>query len=197
MAILEHLPTALTSLNRNLGDYTLAYSDEIVANWFYPVTATFDDTGAVLAKFIVARDLSAIYRADDDIEAVLIFGSAQPMLNCETYQYPDDGEMEIVILPLVDVVSGAGLTLAPGGASKLIALLPWEFAHAIQANSSDPAIITVNEAGEIKAVAAGTATLSGTLTVDDGRKEFELEITVAKEGETAEAALEIDEEAVG
>jgi len=199
-AILDHLPTAATSLNHNLGAYTIAYSEEVVAGWFYPVTATFDDTGAVLAKFIIARDLSAVYRVDDDIEPTLIFGSAQPMLDYETYVYPDAGEEtdgEPVLVNLVDVISEAGLTLEPGGASKLAAVLPWDFDCALEAKSSDPSIVAVNAAGELKAVAAGSAFISGTLTVDDGSRLFEFEITVAKEGETAEAVLEIDEEAVG
>lgn len=37
--------------------------------------ATFDDTGVVLAKFLIAKDLSAVYRVDDDIDPFLIFGS--------------------------------------------------------------------------------------------------------------------------
>ena len=77
-ALLEHLPTAATSLNHNLGDYTITCGEERIEESFYPMEAVFDDTGAVLAKFLAARDLSAVYRVDDDIEPVLIFGSAQP-----------------------------------------------------------------------------------------------------------------------
>ena len=200
-AILDFLPTAATSLNHSLGAYTVTYSEEVVADWFYPVEAAFDDTGVVLAKFIIARDLSAVYRVDDDIEPALIFGSAQPMLDWEYYVYPEieeeDAEWEPVLVSLADVVSEAGLTLEPGGASKLLAALPWALDYAIEAKSSDSSIVTVNGAGEIRAVAAGTAAISGTLTVDDGVKAFEIEITVAKEGEAVEVVAEPVEEAAG
>jgi hypothetical protein len=202
-AILDHLPTAATSLNHNNGAYTMVYSDEVVFNWFYPVTATFDDTDAALAKFIIAKDLSAVYRVDDDIDPVLIFGSAQPMIDYESYVYPDADEEtdegtdgEPIAVPLVDVISEAGLTLEPGGTSKLTAVLPWAFDYAIEAESSDTSIVTVSGA-EIKATAAGMATISGTLTVDDGNKEFEFEISVGGEGEAIEAEPEPEEEAVG
>jgi len=191
--ILDHLPTAATSLNHNLGAYTMTYSEEVIAGWFYPVEATFDDTGAALAKFIIARDLSAVYRVDDDIEPTLLFGSSQPMLDYENYIYPDVDEEtdegtdgEPIAVPLVGVISEAGLMLEPGGTSRLTAVLPWDFDYTIGAKSSDPSIVTVNGAGELTAIAAGTAAISGTLAVDGGSKAFELEITVAKEGEAAE-----------
>ncbi len=76
-AIIEFLPTAATSLNHNVGEYTIEYPDEEIEG-FYPVLAVFDDTGVVLAKFLVAHDLSSVYRADDDIEPVLIFGTEKP-----------------------------------------------------------------------------------------------------------------------
>jgi len=200
-AILDHLPTAATSLNYNLGAYTMAYSEEVIADWFYPVEATFNDTGVTLAKFIIARDLSAVYRVDDDIEPALIFGSVQPMMDYEYYIYPEiegeDAEDEPILVSLVDVISEAGLTLEPGGASKLLAVLPWDFSYAIEAHSSGPSIVTVSAAGEIKAVAAGAATISGTLTMDGGVKEFELEITVIKEGEAAEAVAVPAEDPAG
>ncbi len=74
-SILEFLPTPATSLNRNVGDYTVNFSDELDDDGFYPVEVTFDDTGEVLAKFLIAEDAGQIFRVDDDIEPVLIFGS--------------------------------------------------------------------------------------------------------------------------
>ncbi|MCL2106948.1 MAG: Ig-like domain-containing protein [Oscillospiraceae bacterium] len=199
-AILDHLPTAATSLNHNLGAYKMTYSEEVIANWFYPVTATFDDTDAVLAKFIIAKDLSAVYRVDDDIDPVLIFGSTQTMLDYESYVYPDADEEtdgEPIAVPLVDVISEAGLMLEPGSTSKLIVVLPWDFDCAIETASSNASVVTVNAAGEIKAVAAGTATISGTITVDDGSKVFEIEVSVRGEGGDAEAVEALAEEAAG
>ena len=90
-------------------------------------------------------------------------------------------------MSLVNVISEAGLTLEPGGTSKLLAALPWEFDYTIEASSSYPSIFTVSADGAIQAVGAGCANLSGTLTVDDGVKLFEIEITVAKEGTALEA----------
>lgn len=91
-AIIDHLPTAATSLNHNNGAYTLKYPDELLADWFYPVQAVFDDSGAVLAKFLIAKDLSAVYRADDDIEPVLIFGEAHPTIDPVNILSGDDGD---------------------------------------------------------------------------------------------------------
>lgn len=78
-ALLEYLPTATTSLNSNNGPYSFQYPEESDGDQFFPVQAVFDDTGAVLAKFLIAGDLSAVYRADDDIEPVLIFGKDDGM----------------------------------------------------------------------------------------------------------------------
>lgn len=75
-AILEHLPTAATSLNSNNGAYTINVFDASAFNWFYLVEAVFDDSGVVLAKFLVAKDLSSVFRVDDDIEPIIIYGFA-------------------------------------------------------------------------------------------------------------------------
>ena len=61
IALLENLPTAATSLNSTSGTYTIQYPEESVLNYFYPVTATFDDTGAILTSYLVTDDLSAVW----------------------------------------------------------------------------------------------------------------------------------------
>ncbi|MGX8701230.1 Ig-like domain-containing protein [Caproiciproducens sp.] len=201
-AILDHLPTAATSLNHNNGEYTLQYPESLVSGWFYPVSATFNDTGAVLAKFIVAKDLSAVYRVDDDIDPVLIFGSAQPMLSARIAPAPNDGSSEAQgaqsapspeqkdaeaesadpgdELPLVSVTLQNSALLTPGESDKLIAVLPWELPYTLTAKSSKPEVATVDETGAVKAVAPGETTLSGTLTADDGEKPFEITLTVTE-----------------
>jgi hypothetical protein len=192
-AIIEHLPTAATSLNSNLGAYTVNYPDSLIADWFYLVEATFDDTGAVLAKFLIAKDLSAVFRADDDIEPILIFGSAQPMMDAEIYVFteyeeigePDENE-EIAetlldLFPVVSVETENGVSMAVGASEKLIAFLPWELSYTITAKSSNDNIVAVNTNGVITAVAEGEAVISGIIEIEDGAKEFTIEISVTNE----------------
>ena len=83
-ALLEFLPTAATSLSSTGGAYTLMFSEDLIGERFLPVKAVLGDTGAVLAKFLIAEDMSAVYRVDDDTQATLIFGDAQPMPDAET-----------------------------------------------------------------------------------------------------------------
>lgn len=191
-AILEHLPSAATSLNSNLGAYTIHYPEALVSDWFYPVEATFDDSGAVLAKFLVAKDLSAVFRVDDDIEPVLIFGSAQPMMDAQindwqTYNEVDSAEGEstgspsLEPLPIVSVELEDGVEIQVGSSSLLNASLPWELPYSITAQSNDKAVATVDANGAVKAIAPGEATISGTITVEDGVKEFSIDIFVANE----------------
>ncbi|AET67886.1 Ig-like domain-containing protein [Desulfosporosinus orientis DSM 765] len=206
IAILDHLPAAVTSLNSNNGAYTIQYPTELVANWFYPVEATFDDNGVVLAKFLIAKDLSAVYRADDDIDPVLIFGSAQPMMDAEIYQYEntsdelskdedtsaglsedknmtDEQSEDIiegsdVLLPVVSVEMTDGIFLPVDAKSQLVAVMPWKLNYTLMAKSSDPSIVTVDESGAVTAVAVGEATISGTISVDDGQKDFSIDVLV-------------------
>ncbi|MDR1558211.1 MAG: Ig-like domain-containing protein [Clostridiales bacterium] len=189
-AIIEHLPTAATSLNSNLGAYTVNYPDALVADWFYIVEAVFDDSGAVLAKFAIAKDLSAVFRIDDDIEPILIFGSAQPMMDAETYIYPEYeyfeeigedesiGERPFEPSPVAAVGLEDGVTMVAGSTNQLIASLPWELPHYITAESTDETVAVVDENGVVTAIAAGEATIFGTLSIEDGVKEFSIEIFV-------------------
>ncbi|MDY0235372.1 MAG: hypothetical protein RBR71_05060 [Gudongella sp.] len=191
-AILDHLPTAATSLNSNNGAYTIQYPDALVSDWFYPVEVTFDDNGVALAKFIIAKDLSAVYRVDEDIDPVLIFGSAQPMLDCETIQYnnidleetDEDGayiEESYEMLPLVSVVLEDGIALLPRTTTELHPTMPWEVPYTLTVESSDISVITVDENSIVTAISEGEATLSGTLYIDDGQKDFSIDLIVSGE----------------
>lgn len=191
IAILEHLPTVATSLNHNNGAYTVQYPDALVSDWFYPVQAVFEDSGEVLAKFLIAKDLSAVYRVDDGIDPVLIFGSAQPMLNAETMPFRDEmpegeeiAEWANEPMPIVGAEIADGVYLAPGQESRLTVTMPWELPYTLIAESSDPSVAEVNEKGVIKGVSAGEATISGTIEVDDGKKKFSIKVLVGKEKET-------------
>ena len=114
-AILDYLPTAATSLNSLNGAYTIHYPEQLVNNWFYPVQATFDDSGQALEKFVMKKNLSAVYRVDDDIKPVLIYGSAQLMLDAKTDLLSKKStEPNQKTLPLVSVVLDGGTCLVAG-----------------------------------------------------------------------------------
>ncbi len=197
IAILDHLPAAATSLNQNNGAYTIQYPEELIADWFYPVQAVFDDNSAVLAKFLIAKDLSAVYRADDDIEPALIFGSAQPMLDAETIPFreeEDEGSEEIPEWadqpqPLVRAELEGGVNLSVGQESRLTVMMPWKLPYTLTTESSDKSVVDVDDNGMVKAVSEGQATISGTITVDDGKKEFSIEVSVESDRETEQAEI--------
>lgn len=192
LAILDHLPTAATSLNHELGAYTIVYPEELIDDWFYPVEAVFDDTGVVLAKFLIAKDLSAVYRVDDDIEPALIFGTAQPMLDAVVLvEYSDDIESEeeapeIVYyekhLITVELVQGTAFTV--GSISPLAAYIPGQLPYEIEAYSSDPDIITVDEDGVAEAFSVGEAEIYGTIRVFDGQRDFSIHLYVEEDYES-------------
>lgn len=190
--LVRYLPTVATSLNSNLGAYTLNHPESLVSGWFYPIDATFNDSGEYLAKFIVAKDLSAVFRVDDDIEPVLIYGSAQPMMDAEVWPEFDDedeegsgeepaAEISYDPYPLVSVGVDNGTFLTVGESDALLVNLPWELPFTLKARSADTSIVDVDENGVITVVAPGETSIIGTLTVEDGVKEFEININVLDE----------------
>ena len=190
--LVRYLPTATTSLNSNLGAYTVNYPESLVSDWFYPIDATFDDSGEYLAKFLVAKDLSAVFRVDDDIEPVLIYGSAQPMMDAEVWPEFDDeyyedsedepaGEISYDLYPLVSVGADNGTFLTVGESTTLLVNQPWDLPFTLEAGSADTAIADVDENGVITGVAPGETSIIGTLTIEDAVKEFEIIINVLDE----------------
>ena len=190
--LVRYLPTAATSLNSNLGAYTLNYPESLVSDWFYPIDATFDDSGEYLAKFLVAKDLSAVFRVDDDIEPVLIYGSAQPMMDAEVWPEFDDeyyedsedepaGEISYDLYPLVSVGADNGTFLTVGESTTLLVNQPWDLPFTLEAGSADASIADVNANGVITGVAPGETSIIGTLTIEDAVKEFEIIINVLDE----------------
>ena len=195
--LVRYLPADATGLNTDLGAYTLNYPESLVSGWFYPIDATFDDSGEYLAKFIVAKDLSAVFRVDDDIEPVLIYGSAKPMMDAETWPEFDDedyegsedepmGELIYDMEPLVSVGADNGTFLTVGESTTLLANLPWDLPFTLKAGSADTSIADVDENGVITAVTTGETSITGTLTVEDGVKEFEIIINVFDEEPTVD-----------
>lgn len=195
--LVRYLPTDATGLNTDLGAYTLNYPESLVSGWFYPLDATFDDTGECLAKFIVAKDLSAVFRVDNGMEPVLIYGSAQPMMDAETWPEFDDEDNEGSVdepaeeisyepYPLVSVGADNGTFLTVGESTALLANLPWDLPFTLEASSADTSIADVDENGVITAVTPGETSIIGTLTVEDGVKEFEIIINVFGEEGTGD-----------
>lgn len=195
--LVRYLPTDATGLNTDLGAYTLNYPESLVSGWFYPLDATFDDTGECLAKFIVAKDLSAVFRVDNGMEPVLIYGSAQPMMDAETWPEFDDEDNEGSVdepaeeisyepYPLVSVGADNGTFLTVGESTMLLANLPWDLPFTLEASSADTSIADVDENGVITAVTPGETSIIGTLTVEDGVKEFEIIINVFGEEGTGD-----------
>ena len=195
--LVRYLPTDATGLNTDLGAYTLNYPESLVSGWFYPLDATFDDSGECLAKFIVAKDLSAVFRVDDDMEPVRIYGSAQPMMDGETWPEFDDEvnegsvdepavEISYDPYPLVSVGADNGTFLTVGESTALLANLPWDLPFTLEASSADTSIADVDENGVITAVTPGETSIIGTLTVEDGVKEFEIIINVFGEEGTGD-----------
>ena len=195
--LVRYLPTDATGLNTDLGAYTLNYPESLVSGWFYPLDATFDDTGECLAKFIVAKDLSAVFRVDNGMEPVLIYGSAQPMMDAETWPEFDDEvnegsvdepaeEISYEPYPLVSVGADNGTFLTVGESTMLLANLPWDLPFTLEASSADTSIADVDENGVITAVTPGETSIIGTLTVEDGVKEFEIIINVFGEEGTGD-----------
>ncbi len=199
VAILEHLPTALTSLNHNNGEYTVGFPDAQIADWFYSVEAVFNDSGAVLAEFLIAKDLSAVFRVDADIEPIMIYGSAQPMMDAyvmeqipisvdegsegggvESQDYTDDGP-EYEPRLLVEVSLADGVYLTPGATSALTAIIPADLPYTITARSSDESVITVDAHGTVTAIAAGESVIDCEITCEDGVAYIGLVVEVGAE----------------
>jgi hypothetical protein len=199
VSILEHLPTAATSLNHNNGEYTINFPDALISDWFYPAEAVFNDSGATLAKFLIAKDLSAVFRADDDIEPVLIYGSAQPMMDAyvmdtqfEENDAKEPQEGEAVSAPnceprmLVSVMLPNSAVMQIGATDTLEAVIPGDLPYAITAESQDNTIVTVDESGVVTAIAEGETVIDCVVTCEDGAANIGLAVTVVSELEVEE-----------
>lgn len=181
--ILGFLPTAATSLNSSLGAYTIHYPNALISDWFYSVEAVFDDSGAVLAKFLIAKDLSAVFRTDDDIEPVMIFGSAQPMMDAYVMEAVggsyaegsgEDGngsaqdDTDYEPRQLVSVTLDYGAYMTPGTSGKLMAVIPADLPYTLTAKSLDEGVAVVDENGVVTAVGEGETEIQCVVTCEDG-----------------------------
>jgi hypothetical protein len=192
VAILEHLPTAATSLNHNNGEYTINFPDALISDWFYSVDATFNDSGETLAKFLIAKDLSAVFRVDDDIEPVMIYGTAQNMMEgyvMEPVYYDEDSEEDGPMYEprtLVNLYLPGGVYMKPGATDTLKATIPYDLPYTIAASSEDESILTVDEDGNVTAVSVGETVINCTITCEDGVSMIGLVVHVTDEIEDSD-----------
>lgn len=189
VALLEHLPAAATSLNRNFGAYTINYPEDSLMDYFYQVTATLDDTGAKLAEYLFCSDLSAVWRLDtEDGLPALIYGTSQDMLDRTVYPQTEDssgdnvnGETDPAAVPLLGVVLEGGTNLKQGTSARLKLDSPYPFACSFeQALSANDEVATVNEDGTVSANGTGKTTITADIVVEGSKRGFMLEITVVK-----------------
>lgn len=192
VALLEHLPTAATSLNGNIGAYTINYPEAGVLDYFYPVTATLDDTKAILAEYLVCSDLSSVWRLDtEDGIPALIYGTAQDMLDAVVYLNKlggDEVQASLEATPLLDVMLEGGILMEPGASAKIVIDSPYPFASSLdQPLSSNEEVATVSDDGTVTAHQSGTTTIMADIVVEDATRSFMLDITVGTEGEHIKA----------
>ena len=79
MAIIESLPPVKTSLNNTNSPWRLESANEMVGGTFYDIRA-FDKNNEMFARFLVAADMTAVYRNDGVKDPILIYGSPATML---------------------------------------------------------------------------------------------------------------------
>lgn len=193
--LLEGLATAATSLTSENRPYHLEISNMVVDGWFYNMKAIFTQTGALIGEFLIATDLSAVYRIDTEAPT-LIFGSADSMMEAvyevaadedealATVVYADSSEagteaVEVLSysVPLVYAMPSSS-TLNLGEKAKITTVTPGNVPAIITCTSENPEVATVDEDGVIQAVTPGVAVINGTVSVDGSIKAFSFEIDV-------------------
>jgi len=191
--LVEGLATAATSLNSNNGAYRLEFSDVEVDDWFYDLKALFEDSGELIGEFLIARDLSAVYRIDTDLP-MLIFGAADAMMQAVHEVIPEEGEVPATVsqpeggtdsgeelpsyvVPLVDAVPSTS-QLKVGETAKVVPVTPGNVPATLICTSKNPDVASVDESGTLTGIAPGTAVITGTLTVDGVEKPFLFEVDV-------------------
>ena len=198
-AIIESLPPVKTSLNNTNSPWRLELANEAVGGWFYDIRA-FDKNNEMFARFLVAADMTAVYRNDEVKDPILIYGSPATMLTTKTAplqdeedeeegQAPDavseenaDGEQELVKdqseLSAVVRVGPADPEIKVGNSSKLFVSVPGNLHYKLSGlKSSAGDKVSVDDKGNLTAKAEGTATITGKLTVDDASRDFKVDVT--------------------
>jgi len=201
-AVLEGIAPVKTSLNSTNRPYRLVYANEAVGGWFYDVRAVNQPSKKMFARFLVAADLSAVYRNDDVKDPQLIYGSPAAMLATKTAPLMKEDEEEEEA-PVIEGATeekvegkeaeGAGsqssvsavVNVAPadpaikvGESSKLAVTIPGRLHYKLSdLKSSAGDKVSVDEKGNLTAKAEGTATITGKITVDDASRDFKVEVS--------------------
>ena len=200
-AILEGITPAKTSLNGSNRPYRLVYANETVGGWFYDVRAIHQPSNKLFARFLVAADLTAVYRNDDVKNPRLIYGSPATMLTTEIAPLLQEDEEEEVEAPegaseekvdskgtdsqenqsrlsAVVSVGPADPAIKVGESSKIAVVLPGRLHYKLSGlKSSAGDKVSVDEKGNLTAKAEGTATITGKLTVDNASRDFKVDVT--------------------
>ena len=202
-AILEGITPAKTSLNSANRPYRLVYANETVGGWFYDVRAIHEPTKKMFARFLVAADLTAVYRNDDVKNPQLIYGSPATMLTTEIaplLQEDEEEEEEVEApegaseekvdnkgadskenqsrLSAVVNVGPADPAIKVGESSKIAVVLPGRLHYKLSdLKSTAGDKVSVDDKGNLTAKAEGTATITGKLTVDNASKDFKVDVT--------------------
>ena len=201
-AIIEGITPAKTSLNSSNRPYRLVYANETVGGWFYDVRAIHEPTKKMFARFLVAADLTAVYRNDDVKDPKLIYGTPATMLTTEIAPLLQEEEEEEEVeapegaseekvdnkgaeskenqsrLSAVVNVGPADPAIKVGESSKIAVVLPGRLHYKLSdLKSSAGDKVSVDEKGNLTAKAEGTATITGKLTVDNASKDFKVDVT--------------------
>ena len=201
-AIIEGITPAKTSLNSANRPYRLVYANETVGGWFYDVRAIHEPTKKMFARFLVAADLTAVYRNDDVKDPKLIYGTPATMLTTEIAPLLQEEEEEEEVeapegaseekvdnkgaeskenqsrLSAVVNVGPADPAIKVGESSKIAVVLPGRLHYKLSdLKSSAGDKVSVDEKGNLTAKAEGTATITGKLTVDNASKDFKVDVT--------------------
>lgn len=202
-AVLEGIAPVKTSLNASNRPYSLVCDDETVDGWFYAVKAVNQPSGREFARFLVAADLSAVYRSDDGEAPILIYGSPESMLSAKTApllqeeQADTDEDLDLPAgaeldsrdsetppyeeqsrLSAVVSVGPVDPDIKVGESSRLTVSLPGGLPYTLSELKSGAADkVSVDGSGVLTAKAEGKAEISGKLTVDGVSKEFKVEVS--------------------
>lgn len=201
VALIESLPSAVTSLTAANRPYRLVYADETVDGWFYQVTAIFEPTNDVIARYLVAADLSAVYRNDEGVEEPgLIYGSPEnmlaatraPLVEVEETEAPtvESGELEgdaeekeqtaeaAAQVSALVTVAVEEESLRVGESTEIKAQLPGNVGYTVADLVSENTDVVKVEGNALVGVAPGTAIVKGNLHLEKGKKPFEVSVTV-------------------
>ena len=201
-AVLEGITPAKTSLKSSNRPYRLIYANEAVGGWFYDVRAIHQPSNKMFARFLVAADLTAVYRNDEVKNPKLIYGSPATMLTTKKAPLlPDDEDEDEVPVPegateekaegkdagtpenqsalsAVVNVGPADPAIKVGEKSKLAVIIPGNLKYKLsELKSSADDKVSVASDGTLAAKADGVATITGKLTVDNASRDFKVEVT--------------------